>query len=92
MKKDILIIGGAGYIGGVLIRKLLSAGFSVKVLDALIYNNGSVLLPWINHPDFKFIKGDLRDKSVLRQALQGVSDVILLAALVGDPISKSTPN
>jgi len=87
----ILVIGGAGYVGSVLVRKLLMSGFRVRVLDKLIYDNGSTLYDLLEEEKFSFIHGDFGDNKLLSGALKGITDVILLAALVGDPICKKYP-
>ncbi len=90
-KRHVLVIGGAGYIGSVLIRKLLMLGYRVRVLDSLIYGNGSSVSGLSENESFSFIHGDFGHKPTLNLALAGVTDVILLAALVGDPICKKYP-
>ncbi len=89
--KHILVIGGAGYIGSALTRKLLAKGFRVSVLDKLIYNNGCALYDLLEDKNFEFINGDFGNEKSVEAALPGVTDVILLAALVGDPICKEYP-
>ena len=89
--KHILVIGGAGYIGSALTRKLLAKGFRVSVLDKLIYNNGCALYDLLENKNFEFINGDFGNEKSVEAALPGVTDVILLAALVGDPICKEYP-
>jgi nucleoside-diphosphate-sugar epimerase len=91
-KSSILMIGGAGYIGSTLVRMALAGGHTVKVLDSLLYNNLVSLGDVIDHPDFTFIKGDFCDPKTAEAALRGVNHVVLLAALVGDPISKKYPD
>ena len=87
-ERQVLVIGGAGYIGSVLVRKLLDRGYRVRVLDNLIYNHGSSIAGLAEHPDFSFINGDFGNTAKLDAALYEVTDVVLLAALVGDPICK----
>jgi nucleoside-diphosphate-sugar epimerase len=91
MNKTVLIIGGAGYIGPVITHHLLTAGYKVKCLDLFIYQNNTTVIPSLGHPNYSLIFGDLRDRNALDRALQGVTDVILLAGLVGDPITKKYP-
>lgn len=91
MDKSVLIIGGAGYIGPVLTDHLLSAGYKVNCLDLLLYQNNTCIIPYLGNPNYQFIYGDLRDEIALDRALQGVTDVVLLAGLVGDPITKKYP-
>jgi len=81
---NVLITGGAGYIGSVLTKMLLDCGYKVTVLDNLVYKQTS-LLHLCNNKDFTFIKGDVTDKIQL-QALVASHDVIIpLAAIVGAP-------
>jgi nucleoside-diphosphate-sugar epimerase len=55
MKKRVLIIGGAGYIGPVITAHLLSAGYAVNCLDNLLYQNNLCVLPFMENPDYKFL-------------------------------------
>jgi len=91
MKKSILLIGGAGYIGPVVTDNLLSAGYKVTCLDLLLYENSICVVPFLGNPNYRFIYGDMRDTKVLGHALEGITDVILLAGLVGDPVTKKYP-
>ena len=91
MNKTILIIGGAGYIGPVITDHLLTAGYKIKCLDLFLYQNNTTVIPYLGHPNYSLIYGDLRDRNALDRALQGVTDVILLAGIVGDPITKKYP-
>ena len=88
----VLVVGGAGYVGNVLVRRLLAAGHSVRVLDGLLFDHGAALAGVFEEPAFSFVRGDLRSAEVLERALDGVTDVVLLAALVGDPICKKYPD
>ena len=89
--RTVLVVGGAGYVGSVMVPRLLECGAQVRVLDQLIYDNGFALAHLLDHPRLKFQRGDLRDPDAYAQAAQGATDVVLLAALVGDPICKSYP-
>ncbi len=91
-EKHILVVGGAGYIGSTLVRKLLANKYKVRVLDNLLYNNNSSIVGFLDDPHFSFIYGDFCDEKFLKTALNGVTDVIHLAALVGDPICKKYPD
>jgi len=84
MPKTILVTGGAGYIGSVLTRQLLEKGYTVRVLDKLMYG-GEPIIDLMNYPNFQFVKGDVRVEADVRKALQGVDCVAHLAAIVGDP-------
>jgi nucleoside-diphosphate-sugar epimerase len=89
--RQVLVIGGAGYIGNVLVRRLLADGVGVRVLDNLVYDHGAAIAGVFEEPGFSFQHGDLRDRGDLDRALDGVTDVVLLAAMVGDPVSKRYP-
>ena len=91
MAKSVLLIGGAGYIGPVIADELLAEGYKITVLDSLIYDNRFALKKISLDKNFTFIEGDMSDHIKLKQALIGVSDVVILAGLVGDPISKKYP-
>jgi nucleoside-diphosphate-sugar epimerase len=91
MSKSILIIGGAGYIGPMVTDSLLAAGHKVTCLDAFLYENNSCVVPFLSNPNYRYIYGDLRDLGALDVALEGITDVVLLAGLVGDPITKKYP-
>lgn len=80
----ILVTGGAGYIGSVLVPRLLSAGHSVLVLDNLRYGVPS-LLAVADDPQFEFQRGDVRDEGVMRCCLRSCDMIIPLAAIVGAP-------
>ena len=82
MKKEVLITGGAGYIGTTLIPELLVKGYNVTVYDSLSYE-GDILIPYFANPNFKFIKGDILEKDKLQKAVEGKDVIIHLAALVG---------
>ncbi len=86
--RNVLIVGGAGYIGSVLSRKLLAQGYIVRVLDNLLYGNGNSISDLMENEDFSFVFGDFGNNKILETALIGITDVVLLAALVGDPICK----
>jgi nucleoside-diphosphate-sugar epimerase len=86
----ILVTGGAGYIGSVLVRQLLEKGFHVRVLDRLMYG-GAPIVDLLSHPNFEFIKGDVRVPADAAQAVAGIDCVAHLAAIVGDPACAKEP-
>jgi len=88
----ILVVGGAGYVGTVICDHLLNRGYKVRSFDKLIYNQGICVTPFLHHPGFEFVHGDLTDADQFARALDGVTDVVLLAGLVGDPITKKFPD
>jgi nucleoside-diphosphate-sugar epimerase len=89
--RHVLVVGGAGYLGNVLVRKLLRDGHRVRVLDKLIFGHGSALAGILEEPGLSFVHGDLLDDEALGRSLEGVTDVVLLAAMVGDPVCKKYP-
>ena len=89
--KNILLIGGAGYVGTVLTSHFLKRGHKVTVIDNFTYDNQFAVQPYLGDPDYRFVYGDMGDPRVLSNAAEGVTDVILLAGLVGDPITKKYP-
>jgi len=89
--RQVLILGGAGYIGSVLTRRLLKVGYPVRVLDALLYNNGFAVSELSGQPGFSFLRGDFCSGDDLDSALKGVTDVVHLAAVVGDPACRKYP-
>ena len=88
---QILVTGGAGYIGCVLVPLLLERGYSVRVLDNLMYG-GSGLLPYFRDPLLDFVEGDIRDAKKVRDAMHGCDTVIHLAAIVGFPACRKHPD
>lgn len=89
--KKILLIGGAGYVGTVLTSHLLKKRYRVRVLDNFIYGNEFAIQPYLGDSDYEFMKGDLSSNDYLNKAVDGVTDVVILAGLVGDPITKKYP-
>lgn len=90
--RHILVVGGAGYVGNVLVRKLLGAGHRVRVLDKLIFDHGSAIAGILEEPDLTFVRGDMCDPQDAEGSLTDITDVVLLAGLVGDPICKKYPD
>jgi nucleoside-diphosphate-sugar epimerase len=88
---NILITGGAGYVGSTVAGLLLEAGCRVRVLDSLAYGGHALLGLWA-HPLFEFVRGDVRDAPVTREALRGIDAVVHLAAIVGDPACAKHPD
>ena len=87
---QVLVTGGAGYVGSVVCRRLLSHGHGVRVLDSLMYGGASIL--GLSHDDrFSFVRGDLRSKDTVVSALEGMDAVVHLAAIVGDPACARQP-
>jgi nucleoside-diphosphate-sugar epimerase len=76
----VLVTGGAGYVGCVLVPKLLEAGHEVVVYDLMLF--GADGLP--THERLRVVKGDIRDAAHLSQELEGVNEVIHLACISND--------
>jgi len=88
--KKILVVGGAGYLGSILCRKLLDKNYQVRVLDNLTYGDLGIK-DLYSHKKFEFIKGDMRDIQTVMKSVKDVDAVIHLAAIVGDPASALKP-
>ena len=86
----VLITGGAGYLGSVIVGKMLNAGHSVVVLDKLLFNQTS-LLQYTSNPNFKFVYGDVRSVNELEALCENADVIIPLAAIVGFPACASDP-
>jgi nucleoside-diphosphate-sugar epimerase len=91
-ERHVLVAGGAGYLGSVLVRRLLRAGYRVRALDALIYGNGAAIAELLEEPGFSFVREDMRASSDWVGVLDEVTDVVLLAGLVGDPVCSKYPD
>jgi nucleoside-diphosphate-sugar epimerase len=85
---NILVTGGAGYLGSILVPELLRARHKVTVLENFMYQNTSLLTCCID-PNFEIIRGDARDKAVLEPLVKQADIIIPLAALVGAPLCKN---
>ncbi len=83
----VLVTGGAGYIGSVLVRQLLDKGYKVRAFDSLKFG-GDALYDVMLHPNFEFMKGDIRNAAEVSKALEGIDAIAHLAAIVGDPACK----
>ena len=88
--KNILVTGGAGYLGSILVPELLAAGHAVTVLDSFMFRQtpfGHVC----HVPGLSIVRGDAREAATLRPLVQKADVVIPLAALVGAPICERDP-
>ena len=81
--RNVLIIGGAGYIGSALTARLLELGYHVRVLDCLLYGDQAIT-EFYSHPNFELIQGDLRHVDRVVGATKGMDAVVHLGAIVGD--------
>lgn len=89
--KKILVTGAAGYIGSILVPHLLRAGHQITALDNFMYGQTS-LLEWCIDDRLKIVRGDTRDKELVRKLLAGCDGVIPLACLVGAPVCEKKPD
>jgi nucleoside-diphosphate-sugar epimerase len=88
--KQVLVTGGAGYVGSVLVPKLLAAGYGVTVLDLFLYGE-EVFDAAVANPKLRLVKGDLRNLPTVEAALAGCDAVIHLACISNDPSFELDP-
>ena len=91
--QTILVTGGAGYVGSILLRRLLQNGYRVVCLDCLRYGGRSLVDIW-DHPKFTFNKVDINDHQAVEKVVQQHTPdgIVHLAAIVGDPACKLEPD
>jgi nucleoside-diphosphate-sugar epimerase len=88
--RNVLVTGGAGYVGSVLVPRLLASGHTVTVLDLYLFGR-DVLAPFASHPRLIQIQGDLRHAAAVEKALAGCDAVIHLACISNDPSFELDP-
>ena len=88
--KNILVTGGAGYVGSVLVPVLLQNGHKVTVIDNFLYKQPS-LASVISNKNFSLVYGDVRDKELMSKHISGADIIIPLAAIVGAPACLKDP-
>lgn len=89
--KNVLLIGGAGYVGSVITSHFLKLGYKVRVLDNFVYKNQNAIQSYVGDDNYEFIYGDLSDRNALEVASKGINYVVILGGLVGDPVTKKYP-
>ena len=89
--RRVLLVGGAGYIGCPVTSLLLESGYQVRNLDLLTYGHQTAIMGHMLSPDYQFQFGDMGCSKTMDEALDGITDVVILAGLVGDPITKKLP-
>ena len=87
---SVLVTGGAGYVGSVLVPKLLERGYRVKVIDLYMYGE-DVLDSVKDNPNLAQIKGDIRDRKLLEREIPGMDAMIHLACISNDPSFELNP-
>lgn len=90
MSYNILVTGGAGYLGSTMTPDLLAAGHKVTVLDNFMFKQSS-LNHCCHHPNFSVVKGDIRVESTMAPLMKKADVIIPLAALVGAPLCSLDP-
>ncbi len=90
MAANVLITGGAGYLGSILCEHLLDAGHRVTVLDRL-YHGQAPLFHLCENPALDFVPGDVRDEDLVRRLVKDADVIIPLAAVVGAPACDRDP-
>ena len=90
MSYNILVTGGAGYLGSTMVPDLLVAGHKVTVLDNFMFKQTS-LNHCCYHPNFSVVKGDIRVESTMAPLMKEADVIIPLAALVGAPLCGLDP-
>lgn len=86
----ILVTGGAGYVGAVLVPKLLRQGYRVRVLDLFLFGE-QVLNDVREHPGLELVRGDLRERQIVAQSVSDCGAVIHLACISNDPSFELDP-
>jgi nucleoside-diphosphate-sugar epimerase len=89
--RNVLVTGGAGFIGSHLVPRLLEKGYSVTVLDNLSNGKLENLNGAVDHPEFMFQRGDIRDKTLPNEIFDGIDSIIHLAALIDISASVADP-
>ncbi len=80
----ICVVGGAGFLGSILVELLLDQGHQVTILDALLYGDDGIR-HLLGRPGLSLVRGDLRDITATVHAFRDTDAVVHLGALVGDP-------
>ena len=90
MSHNILVTGGAGYLGSTMVPELLAAGHKITVLDNFMFGQNS-LAHVCHHPNFNVVRGDIRVENTIRPLMKNADVIIPLAALVGAPLCSKDP-
>lgn len=87
---NVLVTGGAGYLGSTLVPELLNAGHNVTVVDNFMYGQNS-LAHVCHHPNFNVVHGDIRLENIMTPLISKADVIIPLAAYVGAPLCSRDP-
>ncbi|AEH24935.1 NAD-dependent epimerase/dehydratase family protein [Pyrococcus yayanosii] len=87
----VLVTGGAGFIGSHLVDRLMEEGHRVRVLDDLSAGRLENIRRWLNHNRFEFVRGDMRNPEIVREAVEDVDVIFHLAANPEVRISSQSP-
>jgi len=87
----VLVIGGAGYVGVPVVRRLSEVGLTPRVLDNHVYGRCTAAIDELANQQVDLLSGDLCDRDVLTRATRDIDVVVMLAGLVGDPIVRRYP-
>jgi len=90
MNLNILVTGGAGYLGSIMVPELLISGYKVTVIDNFMYDQTS-LNHLCSNEKFNVINDDIRNKEVIKNLISKFDVIVPLAALVGSPICNKDP-
>ena len=90
LSKSVVVTGGAGYVGSVLVNRLVKEKFNVKVIDSLVFGNDGIS-HLIDNNQIEFFNEDIRETEKLSKIINNVDCVIHLAAIVGEPLCKKIP-
>ena len=82
--RSVQVIGGAGYIGSMLLPRLLEDGYHVRLLDLFVYGRKPIA-DYLDHPNLEVVEGDFRDVQTVVDVMRGMDAVVHLGAIVGDP-------
>ena len=90
--KKVLLIGGGGYIGSVISDLLIKKNHEITILDNFIYNHKHFIKNTLKNKNCYLVDTDLRNINSYKENLNNVDEIVILAGLVGDPITKEYPN
>jgi len=93
LKRKVLLVGGGGYIGISIAKDIASNGIEVIILDNFIYGHNKAILTLLLFDNIQYFQHDIRKElDVDFYSKNQITDVVILAGLVGDPITKKYPN